>query len=354
LVLVTGGTGFLGRGLVRRLIEAGARVRVLTRRVSNGDALAAIGAEIRRGDVADASSFDAAMAGVEAVVHLAAGTSGSEKDSQQATLHGTRNVLDLTRKHRPSRLVYISSCSVYGAADHAPNATVDEAAPLERFPERRGHYSASKLEAERMVTAEAASGGVPTVVLRPGTIYGPGGDLFPPIIGFARGSTYVVLGRGSFVLPYVYVENMVEAIVRSLDHPDAAGQIFNVVDPERLTKRAYVDRVIRRVDPGARVVYLPLTLFYGIVALQETAFAFLKRRPVLTRYRVTSSQRCIVYDSRRITSRLGWAPVVPLAEALDRLVAFEQERRRANPFVSSPHGMTGVSAPRPQETVTKV
>ena len=292
-VLVTGGSGFLGKALVRRLVADGYHVRVLARKLSNVDVVHDLGAEVYWGDVADPESFGAAMTGCDMVVHLAAGTSGSEKDSQTATLHGTCNLLDLSRQHTPKRLVYISSCSVYAIADYSSNALVPETASLERFPERRGSYSASKLQAEGYVTEWMKSSGVPTTILRPGTIYGPGGEMYTPMLGFSLGSIYIVIGTGSFILPFVYVDNLVDAIVLSLEKEGAADQIFNVVDPEDLNKRAYMDRVIRRVSPETRVVYLPYSILYGITWLQERACELMKRRPVLSCYRLASSQKSV-------------------------------------------------------------
>jgi nucleoside-diphosphate-sugar epimerase len=224
---------------------------------------------------------------------------------------------------------------VYGVADYAPNALVTEAATLERFPERRGTYSASKQQAERDVAEFMQSGDVPTVILRPGTIYGPGGDLFTPMMGFSGGSTYVVIGDGRFVLPFVHVDNVADAIALSAESPRAAGEIFNVVDPEPLTKREYVDRVIRRVNPRARVAYLPYPVLYGITWLQEIAFGLMKRRPVLTRYRLVSSQKSIRYDSGKIAG-IGWKPRLALGDALDRLVASELARRGSGAPAASP------------------
>jgi nucleoside-diphosphate-sugar epimerase len=326
-VLVTGGTGFLGRAVVRRFVSEGFAVRVLARKLSTVDAVVQMGAEVYWGDVGDLASFQEAAAGCELIVHLAAGTSGSERDSQIATVDGTRNLLEVCRRQQPTKLVYVSSCSVYGVADHHGSAAVAETAPLERFPERRGAYSASKQEAESLVTAYMRAGGVPAVILRPGTIYGPGGELFTGMMGFSMGSTYVVIGMGGFVLPLTYVDNVADAILQSAVRAEADGEIFNVVDAERLTKRQYVNRVIRRVDPKARVFYLPYPLLYGLTWTQEMAFGLLKRHPVLTRYRLTSSQKQIVYDGRRIETRLGWKAPVRLDDALSQLVRTETTRR---------------------------
>jgi nucleoside-diphosphate-sugar epimerase len=319
-VLVTGGTGFVGKAVVRRLIADGYRVRVLARQQANVEPVVRLGAEVHRGDVADPVSFGQAFQGCELVVHLAAGTSGSERDSATATLIGTRTLLDLCRQHKPKRLVYISSCSVYGVADYARNALVPETASLERFPERRGVYSASKQQAEGFVTDFIKTGDVPVVILRPGAVWGPGTDLYSGMMGFSFGSLYIVIGMGALVLPLVHVDNLAGAIARCLEKKEAEGEIFNVIDPERITKRQYINQVVRRVDRDARVFYLPYSVLYGITWMQELAFGLMNRRPVLTRYRLTSSQKSILYDAGKIAARLGWKPDVSLGEAIEQLV----------------------------------
>jgi predicted dehydrogenase/nucleoside-diphosphate-sugar epimerase len=323
-VLVTGGAGFVGKVVVEQLLAQGYAVRVLARKLSNVDAIVALGAEVFWGDVADLDSFDAAMRGCDLVVHLAAGTSGSEKDSQLGTLQGTRHLVDLCARHTPAKLVYISSCSVYGVADCRRHGVLAEDAPLERFPERRGTYSASKQEAERYVVDHMAQAKTALVVLRPGTIYGPGGDLYTPLMGFQIGGTYLVIGNGAFQLPFVHVENVASAIAACLAGDEANGETFNVIDPEPLTKRAYMEGVIRRLNPHARVMYLPYSILYSITAAQEIAFRLMKMRPPLTRYRLTSSQKPVRYDGSRIARRLGWKPTLPLRQALDTLTATPQ------------------------------
>jgi nucleoside-diphosphate-sugar epimerase len=348
-VLVTGGTGFLGRPLVRRLVADGYNVRVLARRGANVQDAQKLGVEVCWGDVGDVESFGRALAGCNLIAHLAAGTSGSAEDSQTATLQGTRNLLELCRKHRPRRLVYISTCSVYGIADQPPGALISETSPLERFPEMRGSYTATKLEAERYVSEFMSSAAVSTVILRPGTIYGPEGRLYTPMMGFSLGSVYVVIGRGGFVLPLVYVDNLVDAILLSLEKDAAVGQVFNVVDPDRVDKRTYMNKVMRRVDSAARVLYLPYSLLYTIAWLQERVFGLVKRPPVLSCYRLTSSQKSVLYDCRRLVECLGWGPVVSAEEGMERIVTSELVERQKNEDSASAGLVRTMTARRPAD-----
>ena len=161
----------MGRRLVEFLAAEGYSVRVLARKLSNIEPLKKLGAEIFYGDVADKASLETAFDGVAVVVHAAAGTSGNKKDSELGTLQGTRNVLDLSKNKKIRKLVYISSCSVYGVADYQANQTVTEEAALERYPEKRGDYSASKQRAEGFVVEAIEKDHLPAVILRPGTIF---------------------------------------------------------------------------------------------------------------------------------------------------------------------------------------
>lgn len=324
-VLVTGGTGFLGKRLVELLDRNGYGVRVLARKLSNINPLQKLGVEIFFGDVADENSLDNALEGIEMVVHAAAGTSGSEKDSEIGTIRGTKNVIEACRRRGVKKLVYISSCSVYGVADYKKNQLVDESASLERFPSKRGNYSASKQEAEQLVV-DSIKKGLPAVILRPGTIYGPGGDLYTPMMGFSMGNHFVVIGSGRFELPFVYIDNLVEAVIKSMQADKALGQVFNVVDNERVTKKEYMKKVIRKAYPGAKVFYLPFTALYLLTWGQEFLTAALKRKPFLTRYRLISSQKSIRYDSSKLMKDTGWKASVNFDEAAERIIRFERSK----------------------------
>ncbi len=310
-VLVTGATGFLGSRLVRRLIAEGYSVRAFARRQSGLRTLKELGVEIVSGDLGDAASVAGAVNGVDIVVHAGAGTSGTAEDSETATIQGTCNVLAACKAGAVSKLVYISTCNVYEIAGLAENQLVTEDAQLERYPVRRGHYSAAKLNAEALVTSAMGQGSCATVVLRPGTLYGPGGEIFTRMMGasFAR-RVFVVFGDGLGELPLVHVDNAVDAIVGCMANRAADGQVFNVVDGERVTKRMYVERVVKPLCPKAVMIYCPMPLLLVLTWLQEKLLTILGREPWLTVYRLASSQKNVRYDTSRIERKIGWRPRV--------------------------------------------
>ncbi len=326
-ILVTGASGFLGARLVELLTQKGYPVRALVRKLSSTKKLKACGVEIFFGDVADLESLRPAFQDIDVVVHAAADTAGDEREGEWSTIRGTRNVLDLCNENGIRKLIYISSCAVYGVADSRRGAVIREDGLLEPCPEKRGPYSWAKLKADQIVLEAMTKGTLPIINLRPGTIWGPGGEIFTPIMGFSLGEKlFAVIGNGKFVLPFVYIDNLVEAIIRGIENQNAAGGVYNVVDPERVTKRDYMNRLVRRVHPRARSVYIPYCVLYAAVYVQEKLFSWMGRKPVLTRYRLNSSQKSILFDSSKLQRDLGWQPAVSFDEGAKNVVEYESNR----------------------------
>ena len=325
-VLVTGASGFLGSRTVAALVEHGCIVHALVRKTSRTDHLTLPHVTIVPGDIADTESLKPAFAGVEYVLHAAADTRGDKEAGESSTVQGTRNVLALSAQFKVRKLVYISSCSVYGTADYNEGEVVTEESMLERFPEQRGAYSHAKFRAEQLVINAMAEEKIPIVCLRPGTIYGPGSDLYSPMLGLSLGNKiFAVIGNGDFILPLVYVDNMVEAILAATISP-FASRIYNVIDPEKVTKKQYMEDLVHKLYPDSRTVYVPFSLLQALVFFQEKVCRALGRPPVLTLYRLHSSQKAVVYEALKIARDLAWRPPVTAAAAFDTLIRYSAGR----------------------------
>jgi len=327
-VLVTGATGFLGSRLVSTLAGRGYRVRALSRRPAAADTFRGTAVEPFSADVADKASLRPAFDGIDIVVHAAADTSGSKEGAKSSTIEGTRNVVDLCEEVGVNKLIHISSMSVYGVSDLRENSTVTEDAPLERYPEKRGHYTWGKVESEKLMLAAITRGTIPIVCLRPGTIFGPGGEIFTPMMGFSLGKkVFAIIGSGDFVLPLVYIDNLVDAIIQAIEKDESKGQVFNVVDPDNPSKKEYVENLLKKLYPEAWYFYLPYSLLYTAVWCQEILFGMLRRVPFLTRYRLTSSQKNIRYDPGKIKTVLAWKPAYTINEAFETVIQYEKCRQ---------------------------
>jgi nucleoside-diphosphate-sugar epimerase len=307
------------------LVEDGYAVKALVRMRSDFRLLKNLGVEIAFGDLGDGPAVAASISGVDIVVHAAAGTRGSAEDSDTATILGTKNVLEACMTHAVRKLVYISTCSVYEIAGYGENQVVTEEAQLERFPMRRGHYAAAKLQAEALVTEAMTRDSRPTVVLRPATLFGPGAEIFTRMMGvaFAR-RLFVVFGDEETELPLVHVDNAVDAIVECVRNRAADGQVFNVVDPGPVTRKTYVERIIKPLHPGAIVIYCPMPLLRALTLVQEKLLSVLGRRPFLTAYRLASSQKGVKYETCRIERAIGWRARISFEQGAEQLVELKE------------------------------
>ncbi len=327
-MLVTGSTGFLGSKIVEKLILNGFKVRAFVLKTSNINKLKSLDVDICIGNIVDLSSLRLAFDRIDYVVHAAADTTGSVESGRVNTIQGTENILKLCKEYKVKKLVYISTCSVYGAADYKKGYEVTEASSLERFPEARGPYSNAKFQAEKIVLQAITENYCPIICFRPGTIYGPGGKIYTPIMGFSFGrKIFLTIGDGRFVLPLVYIDNAADAIRAVLESDDSASKVYNLIDPYRLTKKQYIARLVKKVFPHAKFLFLPYSILYIIVYFQEVLFKLIGRTPLLTRYRLESSQKKIIYSGEKICKELDWTPPVSLDDALSHMIEYEMQRQ---------------------------
>jgi nucleoside-diphosphate-sugar epimerase len=314
-ILVTGASGFLGRALVNRLRFEGEALRLLVRRPPKEPIPDDV--QMMYGDLGNPDVVDRAVEGMDIVFHVGAAMKGGGFEFKSGTTWGTFNVVAACERHRVSKLVYVSSMSVLDHAGHVDGKPVTESHPYEPQPDRRGLYTQTKLEAERTVLEAAAQGRIQAVVLRPGQIYGPGAENVPPGGTLAIGGRWLVVGPGDRYVPFVYVDNVVDALLEagSTDHPN--GSIFQLVDPEGMRQKDYIEWV-RRSGRKVRASYVP-TWLLSMAAWGVDLLGRLLHRPVpLNPYRVRSLTPLWPCDCTAAHTQLGWKPHYRMAEGMAR------------------------------------
>jgi predicted dehydrogenase/nucleoside-diphosphate-sugar epimerase len=314
-ILITGANGFLGGALLRRLQQSGESLRVLQRRppgiASPSDQL-----HIMAGDIGEPCFVTAAMDGIELVYHVAAAMRGGREDFDCGTVWGTRNVVEACLRHGVKRLVYVSSLTVLDHAGRDPATAITEDSRCEPHPEKRGHYTRTKLVAEEIVLQAVKQRGLRAVILRPGHIFGPGAN-FPPSGSLALAGRWVVIGDGSRYVPFVYVEDAVDALILAAEHAPADGSIFHVVDSgASLSQREFINVVKSHSATPPKVVYIPRFVFMGLAVAVEMFGRALKREVPLSRYRARSLRPVWPCDVSQAQSRLRWIPRIGVAEGL--------------------------------------
>ncbi|MBI4514421.1 MAG: NAD-dependent epimerase/dehydratase family protein [Deltaproteobacteria bacterium] len=314
--LVTGAAGFLGRHVVARLLAEQVAVRALVRR--EHAALPAAAEQIV-GDICDEGAVARAVAGVDWVIHTAArvATSGTWAEFEAANVAGTELVLRTAAAAGVARVVHVSSLSVYAVP--ANGVTITEDSPYEAGAGERGFYSKSKLIADRLVM-QAAHGGAPATVVRPGLLYGPGRR--PPLArqAVALGPARVILGSRKYLMPMSYVENTAAALLLAARAEGAAGRAYTVVDAN-VPHAEYARRYRQAAGQQWQAVYVPAGLLMPLARCAELASAVIRRAAPLTRHQLRRATWSAFYDCARAERELGWRPQVDLEEGLRRSFA---------------------------------
>jgi nucleoside-diphosphate-sugar epimerase/glycosyltransferase involved in cell wall biosynthesis len=345
--LVTGATGFLGAAVVERLLVRGVgRIRCLARPSSDTTRLETLASKYRDrrvdvvvGNLLSAADIRRALVDVETVYHLASGMRGAPAGIFMDTVVASKRLLDGIAGSQVRRLVLVSSLSVYGLADTPVDCLVDEETSLEPRPERRDPYSYAKLRQELLVQEHAARAGVELVILRPGTLYGPGGPAFSPRVGLALAGWLLQFG-GNNVLPLSHVENCAEAVALAGMSGRFPVGAYNVVDDDLPTVNEYVRRYKKEVR-RIRSIRVP---FFATMLLSKWAehWHVSSRGQIprlLTPYRTKTIWRGHRFDNGKLR-RAGWTPVVStgagLAAAFDDLRARQQTSSQIRLLVVGP------------------
>ncbi len=323
-VLVTGGGGFLGGAIARRLRERGDDVAVFGR--SDYPHLQELDIRTVRGDVRDVEAVRSACTGLDAVCHVAAkvGIWGRRRDFYEINVLGTRNVIDACRRAGVGRLVHTSSPSV--VVGEGGLAGVDESQP---YPYRYlAHYPGTKAEAERAVLA-ANSPDFSTAALRPHLIWGPGDtQLIPRVLERARRGRLVQVGEGTNLVDITYIDNAAAAHIAVLDHlaPDAAcaGSAYFISQGEPVSLWSWINELLARVGVPVVTKRLSYAKARRIGALLEGVYTVLRIRsePVMTRFLATQLAKPHHFSVAAAMRDFGYQPLVSTSEGLNRLVAW--------------------------------
>lgn len=317
-VCVTGGTGFVGGALVRRLLSQGVSVQVLARPSARAQALRAYGVRVVLGDLRDSASIERAVEGMDVVYHVAAKveSSGTKDDFIETNAHGTERVLAACHAHGIERVIYESSLGVYGLVQ--PGGQIDEGTSYDEHPEMREFYAQSKILADGIAISFARKSGLSLVVFRPGLVYGPGKPLPLGLLGFRVGRANFVFGNREHRVPLNYVENLLDAMQLAAERKGSGLRKYNIVDDENLTLGQYHE--VRTAEEKTQTLFLPgdLVLFGAPIADSFLRAVLLGRSGGigLPKHQIERALQDRWYVTRRVREELGWAPRVQLDEAL--------------------------------------
>jgi dihydroflavonol-4-reductase len=302
-ILITGGTGFLGSHLARRLTSDGHAVTVFRRASSKTNALEDVDVRHEIGDIGDAPSVRHAADEQDVVVHAAAGLTGdpARPESYEINASGTRSVVDACLDARVKRLVHVSSVAAIGVPQDETPANEDFAFNLGRS---KLYYHLSKHRAEAVV-GEGAARGLDAVIVNPGSLWGPFGDAYrgSGVVRIVRDAQRVRVSPGGVCI--AHVDDVAGGIVSAIER-GASGARY-ILGGDNLTYREWMTRIAAAL--GVRPLFVPLP---GI-AIKLLATALGPMASIHPRFhgpylRAYFAGRHAFYDSSKAANELGYNP----------------------------------------------
>jgi predicted dehydrogenase/nucleoside-diphosphate-sugar epimerase len=309
-VLVIGGSGFIGRELVRQLLEAGYGVRAMTR--SSSAALEKLHngrLETIQGDLRNESDLAIAMQGIEFIYDLAT----SEAKTWDASLHDivepTRLLGKTCLTANIRRLVYTGTIDSYYAGARA--GVITEQTPLDRNIRHRNYYARAKAAAESLLIDMHRTQKLPVVIVRPGIVIGNGGNAFHWGVGKFSEGVCEVWGDGTNKLPLVLVQDVAAALVRCIQTEGIEGRSYNLIDVPLLSAREYLGE-LQRLAGIKLTIYFRSILWFYLSDLLKWAVKLAVGHPDRARipsYRDWESRtQKAIFDCSHAREDLGWAP----------------------------------------------
>jgi nucleoside-diphosphate-sugar epimerase len=320
-VLVTGGKGFIGGHLAETLVRQGHEVRVLARQTSDTSRLKKLDIEIINGDIRDAAATKKAVRNCQCVYHLAAKTTKDRLSKKQYYAHnveGTKNVARAALDAGISRLVYASSVGVYGTVR---NSSIDE----NTAPKPDSYYRETKFGGEKEVLRLHRESGLPIVIARLGSVYGPGSCSWLGLSRKILRGKFRIIGTGENYDHMVYVDDLVEGIRRCGETKGVEGRTYILTGPQPAKLRQVLEIIAEELGADTLLDSLPVApfrVYQQLCAFLHRSFGIQLPR---SHYYDLFLMDCI-FTTTKAQEELGYFPNVSLRDGFRRLLEWYREK----------------------------
>ena len=307
-IFITGGSGYVGRNLIRQFVGQGQSVVALARSPKSAEVVTALGAVAVTGDLFSPDLVEK-MAGCSVVIHAAADTDhGRGSDTQrQINVEGTRAVLEAARQAGVARAVYISTESVL--LDGSPLINADENRPMPRKP--AGVYSATKGEAERLALALSAPG-FAVMAVRPRMVWGRDDTTaLPQLLGAAHSGQLAFIDGGTYLTSTTHIANLCAGIDRVIER-GRGGEVYFITDGAPIAFRTMVTKLLETQGITAPDKTVPRWVLRALVAIGSGLAAVSGgrlQRPLTLQAYATSAVE-VTLDIGKAQRELGYQPVL--------------------------------------------
>ncbi|GHO85634.1 NAD-dependent epimerase/dehydratase family protein [Dictyobacter formicarum] len=343
-ILITGATGLLGGYLIKKLQKRGEQLRALILPLEDANLLIQQGIEIIRGDITDPTTLGPAVKDVELVFHLAGmmGVWRPLADYRLVNVTGTLNLYRAAQQAGVRRFVHTSSHTVYGLG-HGRFLT--EGAALRPDPDP---YSLSKAEADRLLRRLLLTSNMETVIIRPGTFFGPGDHLhFGRMAQKLKAGKGIVLGSGANMLPFCYVTDVAQGFILAGYHHNAPGNTYNITNDRPLTQLQMLNLIADAVGGKRPALHVPYTpVYYGSMVAEHVLAPLTQSKPIVTRLGAMmfgTDNRHSIEKARR---ELSYYPQVDLPDGIRQAAQWFNTGGMEKPPIAAASHMAALAAMR--------
>lgn len=330
IALVTGANGFIGSHLSCKLVEEGFKVIGLSRAEKSNNVLFNKYKEEKKIEmfIADMTSFDySKLPKVDYIFHIAGKVCvwGSIDSFMAVNYEGTKKVLEYAKKVKPECFCQISSVAVYGFYGYKNLPETGEKKPF------KNGYSLSKLAVEDLVETECKNNGIDYVIIRPGNVYGEYDYTSShEIYGRIQHEKMLISAGGKYESCFVYVGNLVDAILLTAFTPDARNTDYNVTDGHRETLKEMFTAIAKEFGVRPKFTNVPAWAAKLLATLVESFYKLfrIKKAPLITKFSVW--QNCADYSfSIAKLKKVGFKPKVSMKEGIKRTVKWFKQTNEA-------------------------
>lgn len=320
-VLVTGGSGFTGHNLSKRLLSEGHEVRLLVRSSSRVALAPSDLLEVQEGDIRDQAAVEKAVNGVEKVFNIAAmyrSAASVDQDYWDIHVKGTRHLVEAALKYDVSRFIHCSTVGVHGDVKEPPATEESPFAPADI-------YQRTKLEGELLAREFAEKNSLQLSVIRPTAIYGPRDLRLLKLFKLAVKRVTPVIGDGKIFYHMVYIDDLVEGFILASEHEAAVGEVFIIGGDENMILNDLLSTIAKITSQPEAKFHIPALPFQLAGSLCEKICIPLGIEPPIYRRRVDFFTKSRSFDISKAKSLIGYKPRYGLQEGLSRTAKWYQE-----------------------------